>query len=48
MVLECQKDSVRSAFPTEEEALSNIGQDKTSKFNIYNEQLKEFEGDVYV
>ncbi len=48
MVLECQKDSVRSAFPTEEEALSNIGQDKTSKLNIYNEQLKEFEGDVYV
>ena len=47
MVLECQKDSVRSAFPTEEEALSNIGQDNTSKLNIYNEQLKEFEGDVY-
>ena len=46
MVLKCYKDSVRSAYPTEEEALSNIGKADIKDYDIYEEQLKEFGGGV--
>ena len=35
MVLKCYKDSVSNAYPTEEEALSNIGQDNRLQKQIY-------------
>tara|TARA_Y200000002_G_scaffold374456_1_gene375215 strand:- start:116 stop:1591 length:1476 start_codon:yes stop_codon:yes gene_type:complete len=44
MVLKCYKDSVSSAYPTEEEALSSIGQGLSSKTDIYEDQLKSFGG----
>ena len=46
MVLKCYKDSVRSAYPTEEEALSKIGKADIKDYDIYEEQLKEFGGGV--
>ncbi len=46
MVLKCYKDSVRSAYPTEEEALSNVGKANIQDYDIYEEQLKEFGGGV--
>tara|TARA_Y100000389_G_scaffold204680_1_gene258835 strand:+ start:5865 stop:7340 length:1476 start_codon:yes stop_codon:yes gene_type:complete len=48
MVIKCFKDSVRSAYPTEEEALSNVGKGTITNYNLYDEQYKEFYGDVYV
>ena len=44
MVLKCYKDSVSNAYPTEEEALSSIGQGSSSKTDIYEDQLKQFGG----
>tara|TARA_Y100001934_G_scaffold12412_1_gene15477 strand:- start:650 stop:973 length:324 start_codon:yes stop_codon:yes gene_type:complete len=44
MVLKCYKDSVSNAYPTEEEALSSIGQGNISKTDIYEDQLQSFGG----
>jgi len=46
MVLKCFKDSVRTAYPTEEDALSNVGKGDTSNYNLYDKQYEEFYGDV--
>ena len=43
MVLKCYKDSVRSAYPTESEALSSVGKGNFKEFNLYEEQLKDFQ-----
>ncbi len=40
MVLKCFKDSVRSAYPSESEALSSVGKGNIVDYNIYEEQLK--------
>ena len=48
IVIKCFKDSVRSAYPTEEDALSNVGKGTITNYNLYEEQYKEFYGDVYV
>ena len=43
MILKCFKDSVRTAYPTEEEALSSVGKGNFKEFNLYEEQLKDFQ-----
>ena len=48
MVLKCFKDSVRTAYPTEEDALSNVGKGDITNYDLYEEQYKEFEGDAYI
>jgi len=40
MVLKCMKDSVRTPYPTEEDALI-VGKDNTRDINIYNEDISE-------
>ena len=42
MVLKCYKDSVRNAYPSEEDALIT-GKDKTSKIDIYEEDITELD-----
>ena len=46
MVLKCFKDSVRTAYPTEEDALSNVGKGDITNTNLYDKQYNEFYGDV--
>ena len=46
MILKCFKDSVRNAYPTEEEALSSVGRADITDYNLYNEQFKEFVGEL--
>ena len=46
MILKCFKDSVRNAYPTEEEALSSVGRANITDYNLYNEQFKEFVGEL--
>ncbi len=46
MILKCFKDSVRTAYPTEEDALSNVGKGDTSNYDLYEKQYEEFYGDV--
>jgi len=40
MTLKCMKDSVRTPYPTEEDALI-VGKDNTRDINIYNEDISE-------
>lgn len=40
MVLKCLKDSVRTPYPSEEDALI-VGKDNTSEINIYNQDISD-------
>ena len=40
MVLRCLKDSVRTPYPSEEDALL-VGKDNTSEINIYEQDITE-------